>query len=161
MGNPGVTELTSLSFPAEIALGGTLGAGFVLGLGINTGSIAKKDRSMLPMPAEKAGDHHGATFFVTGPMFDWYIDPKEGFHVQGMIGASGLTLAATSESNYAPGGWGFSLGGGKEWWVGDEGSMGVIARVDVGNLVYDEDNTTRHFEHNVIQAGVLATFTYH
>lgn len=162
--NDEATSNCSLTGPGvlfDLALGGTLGGGLVLGGALHTMSLAKRRRGRLPMPAGEAYDEHVASLSTIGVVADWYPDPSRGFHGQVMLGAGVLRLSDTADSDYAASGSVLSAGLGHEWWVGPEASLGILARFDWASLAFHEDEPPTDYEHGLLHLGVMATATYH
>jgi hypothetical protein len=123
----------------ELALGGTVAPGLVIGGGIYSVSIAEINwRSPAAGDfSEDGGDEidggEGA-ISVLGVMIDFYPNPRGGFHVQGGLGIGALSLKNDEDSDFPGedwegGGGGLMLGVGYEFWVSDQWSLGGIARV--------------------------------
>jgi len=125
-----------LSF--EFALGGTIAPGLVLGGGF--WAIGAGKPTMRHLEVGGAGQPNlspvSAGAGLLGPFVDYYVDPKKGLHFQGALGlgsvnvdrindASGLRVVDKKNA----GGLGFMLGGGYEWWVGEQWSLGGILRM--------------------------------
>jgi hypothetical protein len=70
-----------------------------------------------------------------GPFIDYYFDPNGGGHIQASIGL-GVADQGKGDLGAAYTGTGLALmvGGGYEWWIGEEWSLGVLLRVQYLNL---------------------------
>ena len=92
-----------------------------------------------------------------GPFVDWYLDPTAGFHLQGLIGGSRITIRdETGEvSDHQPVGGALLLGAGYEWFLGDELSLGVLGRLTFATASDDG------FAHTVTAGSALVSVTYH
>jgi len=139
----------------EIMMGGTPGAGVVVGGAIQTATIYS--------PTSKVNDQsvkgpHQLAVFAFGPFVDWYVNPRRGLHLQAFVGLSALGSDA-SKGSEDPGGLAFSLGVGYEWWVGDQWSMGIL-----GRFLYSADtwkSSSIDETHSVVVPSALFTATYH
>ncbi len=145
----------------DLAMGGTLGSGFVLGGVLSTMYFAKQQRGRLPMPEAEVRDEHAASLSTIGILADWYPDPSKGFHAQAVLGAGVLRLSDTADSDYAPSGTAISAGLGHEWWLGPEASLGILARFDWAFLTYQDEEAERDYEHRLLHFGLMGTATYH
>ena len=91
-----------------------------------------------------------------GMFVDYYLDPKDGLHFQGLIGWGGLEASYEGDvSGSDPTGMLLSIGGGYDFWVADEWSIGPMARFVYAPLSLND------VSYNTIAPGVLANFTYH
>jgi hypothetical protein len=145
----------------DLAMGGTLGRGFVLGGELSTTYFGKQQRGRLPMPEAEVQDEHAAFLSTVGVLADWYVDPSKGFHVQGVVGAGALRLSDTADSDYVASGTVVSGGIGHEWWMGPETSLGILVRVDWASLSYRDDGLQTDHEHRILHVGLAVTATYH
>ena len=159
----GVTSNTDFSIkgfgiPLEIALGGTIAPGLVLGGAIQGGSF--------PNPTAKFGGISGdlnttAVLSSIGPFVDYYPDPRGGLHFQGFVGYGVIGAqdddGDTSSDN--PKGVALSAGVGHEWFVSQGWSIGVLGRLQYAHLTWSSGGAKE--TDSVISPGVLASFTYH
>jgi len=118
----------------EFALGGTVAPGLVLGGASQFG--------VFPKPKVSSGGQsvtadNGVVLSSLGFLIDYYIDPKDGFHIQGLVGYATLQSTNSSNNSKTPSGLALSAGVGKEWWVGDEWSVGILGRVQYVNAKAD------------------------
>jgi len=90
-----------------------------------------------------------------GGMLDWYLDPAEGWHVQGGIAGSRVTVAGGdgSVADHVAVGGAMLLGGGYEWTVDSGLSIGVLGRITGSRL--NGDST----DHNIVAISVLFSAT--
>jgi len=54
-----------------------------------------------------------------------------------------------------------TLGGGYEWWVGEQWGIGVLGRLTYASLTWTSDSNTIETRHGVVVPAVLFTATYH
>lgn len=160
------TRNRGVSALGELALGGTIAPGWVLGGGIYTCDVlattVRNDGAVVPAEL----DPGLRNVSLIGPFIDVYLDPQRGLHLQGTIGLATLTPrvfghAATERSEYLALGAGLMFGAGYDFWIADEWSLGILARSTIG-LVSGEDQQDVSFVHLVVTSpGLLVTLTYH
>jgi hypothetical protein len=150
---------------SELAFGGTLAPGWVVGGGIYTADLATASYhtvTQLP-PAEL--DPELRTLALLGPFLDRYFDPTGGLHFQAALGLAWLSPRAfgdeaTEQSEYLALGAGVMLGIGQEFWISDSWSLGVLARTTVSYLG-GEDDSNQAWRHLVLTSpGLMVTLTY-
>lgn len=131
-------NLTAFAAGSELALGGCLADGFVLGIGLFT--------LLAPYPAIEAsgeGDWYELDLeqlALVAPHVDFYPWPSRGWHVQGAFGVAALTVgdAATPDGSSRPIqdhvalGPGLMLAAGREFWIGERWSFGGTVRWEHG-----------------------------
>lgn len=154
-----------ISSLSELAFGGTVARGWVVGGGIYTADLATASYhgvTELP-PAEL--DPELRTLALLGPFFDRYFDPTGGLHFQVAAGLAWLSPRAfgdeaTEQSEYLALGGGVMLGIGQEFWISDKWSLGVLARTTISYLK-GEDTTNQNWQHLVLTSpGLMVTLTY-
>lgn len=160
-------RLRGMAALAELALGGSIGRGWVLGGGIYSADlIASTFRSnpgsALP-PAELDTGLRSVT--VIGPFLDWYARESGGFHLQFGLGLGTMTPQvfgdpATRQSEYAAIGGGLMLGVGYEWWVDDDISLGILSRTTAVLLRGHDDADVAWTHFGLTSPGLLVTLTY-
>jgi hypothetical protein len=132
----------------ELALGGTAGRGVVVG-GMVSPKVLLVTESGVPIPLF-------ASFL--GPFVDLYPDPSNGLHVLGAIGVGSASynghLAPALEA---------MVGLGKEWWVGEQWSIGVLGRLSASTarVTYSSSAATDGDRSSITVLSGLVTFTYH
>jgi hypothetical protein len=89
-------------------------------------------------------DDHTDLFQHMGVLLDFYPTPASGWHAGGSIGV-GTANIGTEEDEGTDQGFAASVGGGYDAWVGDQGSLGVMARVLYINGASDEFGEHRAF----------------
>lgn len=154
---------------SEFALGGTVAPGLVLGGGIYGISV----------PSPSYEDDNGTStdgdqlvLSSIGPFIDYYFDPNGGGHIQAAI-ALGVASQAKGDLDAAYSGTGVALmfGGGYEWWIGEQWSMGILARLqyfsvkghpdedDASALGFNADDVD--VEGTFLVPALLLSLTYH
>jgi hypothetical protein len=124
----------SLSF--ELNVGGTPAPGLVIGGGLWADAALGQPRSTdIRVNGRGAAplvlDH--ASIALLGPFVDYYFDQKLGWHLEGALGIASMALgrgtrSSTVTGDKTMGGLGFMIGGGYEWWIADQWSLGGILR---------------------------------
>jgi hypothetical protein len=153
----------------EFAVGGTPAPGFVVGGALYFEGAGQPQSSNLQVGGHAASDlsYNGVSLSLIGPFADYYIDPKAGWHVQGALGVAQMTIgnatqngaAATARHNL--GGIGCMLGGGYEWWIGEQWSVGALVRAVYVSVESNRDETDRWSYRALAVPEVLFSATYH
>jgi hypothetical protein len=149
-----------------LMLGGTIAPGFVLGGALlghganepefeaNGQKIDTKDRTL--------------TFSVVGLFGQFYFDPTAGGYLQALIGYGQLdededSSSSSSSSEERPTGAVFGIGGGYDFWVGEQWSLGPELRVLYAPLKYEETvgSTTLKANYNTTAFTLFFTATLH
>ncbi|MBN2196682.1 MAG: hypothetical protein JW751_27970 [Polyangiaceae bacterium] len=128
-----VGRMTAFALGSELALGGTLRGGVVVGMGVYT--------MLAPAPIAATDDDESYEFeleqlALVCPIADVYPWPNTGWHAQAGIGVGALTVGdapspdgeSRDVQDHVALGPGFMLGVGREWWIGERWSVGAIAR---------------------------------
>lgn len=159
------TEVSGLSTVSELAIGGTIGSGFVLGGGLWSSSVLGSNLTysgQMP-PAEVmvgSGD-----FTIFGPFVDWYLDPRHGLHLQGALGVATVRgsdfAGADLDPEAAAIGVGVMFGIGYELWVADEWSFGLLTRLCVVAAAQNDDTNRRWWHAIGSSPSLLFSVTYH
>jgi hypothetical protein len=163
-------SLAGVAAAVELSLGGTPAPGLVIGGGIFSGSTGAEvetnevDVDGQPVPAVK---YNQLTFTLIGPFVDYYFDERAGFHLQGALGLAAMEVGTGRQgsteltANRTLGGLGFMLGGGYEWFVGEQWSLGGIIRMRYGALETDDDDDERYTFQTLALPEVLFSATFH
>lgn len=158
------TQVTGIASVGEIALGGALRPGVIVGGGIFSCGVLASDRAVRgPAPPSEVIDSQG-TFTIVGPFVDYYFDARRGLHLQGAIGFASLRGLRVESGEFdkdaiALGG-GVMVGFGYEWWVSNEWSLGILGRITSG-FATGKDATGVRWNHAVgASPSVLFTGTY-
>jgi hypothetical protein len=90
-----------------------------------------------------------------GPFVDFYPDPTKGLHFQAMVGWGGLEASYQGNAGGSdPTGLVMNVGGGYDFWVGDETSLGVMGRLGYAPLKLEET------KYSTLSPAILATVTF-
>jgi hypothetical protein len=150
----------------ELAMGFTPGPGIVVGVGAYTVTIPKPT---LSMKDTTTGDYEYrvSQLSVIGPLVDWYFNPTGGFHAQAspgvatyVAGAAEPKLEGAQAQAHTSVGFGFMLGVGYEWWIGQQWSMGLLGRFVYGTTKGNDDRGVQ-WSHASYAPAVLISATYH
>lgn len=179
-GYPGDIDfgITGIGGATEIAAGGTVAPGMVVGGGIYTLSVPSAQGKNYKFDGEKDEDTKSewdtVSVFLVGPFLDYYLDPREGMHFQAAIGVANVQLSESSletttgrmDSDEESGtGFGLMLGVGLETWAGEQWSVGGLFRLQYTNATIGAElPTTRiegDWETQTITPSLLFTATYH
>jgi hypothetical protein len=134
----------------ELLIGGTIARGFVLGGGFVGQDISNPtvtvSSSTLPDLNGSLTANGSLGVGAIGPFVDWFPNDRKGLHLGAMVGFAILGL--TNDSGKSDFGFGGSLWGGQDFWVGEQWSLGAEARVaavsakrdfsDLGGTVNDK-----------------------
>lgn len=154
----------------DVGIGGTPGKGFVLGGGIVS--------TVLSDPTAKASGGGSTTFKGTvsatlgGPMAIFYPNPKSGLHFGAIAGLMTVSLnpdssnSASTNSNTddkAGSGFGYSVHGGYDMWVGPQSSLTFLVRYTGGSATYKTTLSGLDVERVDKPSifGLIVGYTYH
>lgn len=152
------SELSGFGSGAHVQLGGTPVRGLVIGGTLFGTSV--------PDPEIKVGSLTGTAdgnmlLAGVGVFGNYYFDPAGGGHVQLVLGLAALDYVDENGSSGGsdPTGTVVGLGGGYEFWVSDEWSIGPFGRIDFGSLSAESGGAT--IDYSYFQPTLGATFTLH
>jgi len=102
------------------------------------------------------------TLGVIGPFVQFYPDPTAGLNFRLLAGYASAS-GTDDDADEAATGLGVVAGVGHDWWVGEQWSIGVMARFTYANVKYESDSTGRTItqKYNAMVPGAVVTFTYH
>lgn len=150
--SPTDVSFSGVSIPFQLLLGGSPVPGLVIGGGLITDYAPSISVSQ---GGNKVSGLSASMYLVgIGPFVDIYPDPHSGLHFQGMLGFGALSVSQNGNSGNSPSGFLMSLGGGYDWWVANEWSIGVMGRLAYAPLSLDSQS------YPTISPALLATFTY-
>lgn len=150
---------------SEITLGGTPATGLVLGGSMFFGNVFDPkiefddDREDLKLDSD-------LQFAMWGFTVDYYIDENSGFHFGGTFGGAVAGAALPDEDIFEYiGGWGWaaSLATGYDWWIANQWSLGVLARIILAGVMGEDSEEGVKAEENsgYLAIGILFTAVYH
>lgn len=157
--------LAGTALTGQIAVGGSIQPGFVLGGGLLLHHVPSPSASDPTFGAIHLGqdlNFQPSTLLLIGPYVDYYIAPASGLHFQGSIGYGHLSLGegrgSTNGIVFVPeqsgGGLAAMLGGGYDWWVSDAWSLGVLGQLTFG-IGSGDDSTGLNWTHHVLVPSLL------
>jgi hypothetical protein len=163
------TVETSTIVPmSELAFGGTIAPGLVLGGGIYTAGTAggSMDFDITPEGGTSFSEElDTGPFGMVGPFIDYYFNPEQGLHLQAALGLAVFTVSEPSTESVddvSLSGPGVMLGFGYEWWIGEQWSLGVLGRVMYASLSgEDPSDSEETYSATALAPGVLLSVTYH
>lgn len=164
----------------DLAVGGNVADGLALAGVLLGNSIAEplsRDAKIDGYSVASSGNPRELAqtdFGGLGILADWYPDPEGGWHVMGALFLASLQAKGSreigvedenGETFYEPaaderesGGFGVMIGGGYEWWLGEEWSLGPIVRLAYASTQSQEQD----WKHTILVApSVLLGVTYH
>lgn len=143
----GEQDSRGLGVGTELSLGGTVAPGLVLG--------GATFPMVVPSPSYDGVDAGGQHVSGTGPFVDWYPSARGGWHLRaGLLLAAGYLDGGERGSKVGVG-YGATLGGGYDAFVGDEWSLGFVARATAYQLSGVDDSL------RLLSPALLAVATYH
>lgn len=124
----------------EVAVGTTPWTGLVIGLGVYTSQVYTSSVTFkrdVPPPEEIGIESRDFNLF--GVFVDRYFVPTLGVHAQAALGVAtqlelGIDPFDPKENRYTAFGPGILLGFGYETWIGEQWSLGALARMDFSTL---------------------------
>lgn len=149
----------------DLLLGGTLGT-VVIGGGFLYHDIAapKGDVSSEYYGNVRQNVDDAIGILTLGPFIDFFFGPHSGGHVGTMLGVASIGLEDGNQELSS--GWGWSVFGGYDFWVGDQWSLGVN-----GRYMYVKGERRFHPEGSIVDPpplhdtahtfGVLFSALYH
>jgi hypothetical protein len=149
----------------EFMLGGTPAPGLVIGGALLGHGVAEP--TVEQGGQEITAENTTLSLGVFGPFVQYYFDPNGGFYLQGLLGfAQGRTTyefrGVKFQSEPAAGG-AIALGGGYDFWVGDQWSLGPELRFLFASLKADDDQSgiSADYTYNVFVPSLAFTVTLH
>jgi hypothetical protein len=164
LAQPPDVGISGFGLGTELAVGGTPIPGLVLGGGSFGTAIFR------PTYEDDSNSLKGGLLVMSaiGPFADYYLDPNGGLHFQAAIAFATVSQAAgeegeSGELTEASGGEGFAflLGAGYEIWIGEQWSLGALARITYYGASLEGDETELEYDFSAFVPALLATFTYH
>ena len=149
----------------EIAAGFGVYHGLVLGLSVETVTIPKV--SVASSNSLTGTYRFGVSqLALIGPLVDFYPGEEGGFHLQGSVdlatyvaGVGTPEVAGPTAQGHTALGFGVTAGIGYEWWVGEEWSLGALARFAWGSTS-GTDNRGVSWDHRSYAPALLVGATY-
>ncbi len=157
-GSTGSVSVTGMGPALELAFGGTVGRGVVIGGGVYGASFLSPKIAY----SGQSNSIDSASVTTVGPFVDWYPSPEDGWHVQGSVGYAITTYSGSSGKDSASGtGFGGLLGLGYEAWVADEWSIGGMLRCQYASASISASGSSSTVDTSVLVPAFVVTATYH
>lgn len=138
-----------------LLIGGTVAPGFVLGGALLSHAVVEPEND-----GDKLKDTT-MTLATLGLFGQFYFDPTSGGYVQGLIGfgQGDIYDDNSPDDREKPTGPLFGIGGGYDFWVGEQWSIGPELRVMYAPLKYDKDGVKG--DYNTTAVSLFFTGTLH
>jgi hypothetical protein len=143
---------SGVTIPTSLLLGGTVGP-VVIGGGFITDYAASPSISSGGTSTQLSDV--SLYLYSMGVFADIYPDPHGGLHFQPYLGWGGLQASYQGYTGNSATGMVLALGGGYDWWVADEWSIGIMGRLTYAPL------SLNGVGYSTIAPAILASFTYH
>ena len=167
-GDPVTSDASGFCGATEVAIGATPLPGLVIGGGAYTVIWTAPEAAVYDVGATY--EFAASQLVLFGPFADWYVWPKNGWHVQGALGLASFVMGQ-GVPHAPPGavpvvrahtslGYGLMLGAGYEWFVADQWSVGLLARMTRG-WTHGSTPDGVDLAHDVAGYSVLLSITYH
>ncbi len=152
-------DVKGFAVSTELAIGGTLAPGLVLGVGSYSMVVPSPTYSSDTGPDVDVGTHHVSGL---GPFIDYYFDPHGGAHAELGLLLSAIYIQKKDQQEAASGaGFGAVLGGGYEFWIGEQWSMGPVFRIATYRDKVEGSDTNVKSTLSLWAPSVLFGATYH
>jgi hypothetical protein len=158
----------------ELGVGGTPAPGLVIGGALYVSGAGDVTTHDLTVNGSRASDEHldNVGVALLGPFVDYYIDAKLGWHVQGALGLASVNVTEGTRTEgplvgeqitrkHDTGGLGFMVGGGYEWWIAKQWSMGALLRLMYASTETNKDAPERWSYKALSFPELLFSVTYH
>jgi Autotransporter beta-domain len=120
----------------DFMFGGTPAPGFAIGGALVLTSTKNPDVEQGAFSQSASGTMYWAGLALFA---DFYPDPHGGAHILGMLGFSSISFVNTNgnSTQNSPSGILAGIGGGYEFWIGNQWSFGPIARLMYSSMSYE------------------------
>jgi hypothetical protein len=142
--SPDSRSFSAGSISIDAAIGGAPGRGFILGAAFQTNRFFSLSSSDDIEDGDEP-DLSGVSFSVSGLSIfaDYYPEPTDGLHFLTSLGLGWLDVSRPGASEErSPNGPLLGLGGGYEWFVGPNISLGILLRGSLGLFSVRETTAT-------------------
>ena len=134
-------KASGASIAFHLGIAGEVAEGLFLGGALMSESVTSPEIEFEGAPV--MGVEVGSLGML-GVMIDWYPDPRGGFHFGGVLAAASISTedesGDTTDADDRPGGGAGVLMVGYDFWIGDEWSLGIMARFTGAHLSGDLDH---------------------
>jgi hypothetical protein len=140
----------------DLMLGGTPGAGFVIGGGILINGASDPDvETTVNGETSTESSSLQLGFVLVGPFIEGFPDPEGGFHVGALLGGASLDVTDDDgDLGHETAGWGGALWVGYGGWIASDWTLGGVLRLaggitradrTIGDVETEEQVNTRTF----------------
>jgi hypothetical protein len=150
----------------ELAIGGALTPGFVLGgsFSLHTVGDAKlrNDSRTNAVSREPVRTSHDPELTMLALLIDDYPNPKGGFHFGGAVGFAALSVRGDNnpETRAQGAGLGIAPHVGYEWWISNYWGLGVLGKFTFAHTEGDYSAGNGGVKDNIAAAAILFSATY-
>jgi hypothetical protein len=142
-------DVTGVAQVGGLMIGGTIASGLVLGGGVWGTNAPKSEYNgqifLLSGPArstivDRTASVDLASTSIIGPFLAWYPEPTKGLNAEIALGLAIATVGGGFDDDtfwvpdYEGVGWGLQIGVGYDFWVGEQWSLGLLARASYVNV---------------------------
>jgi len=167
-GPSGSASITGVGSESDVAIGGTVAPGLVIGAVARTWSISGTFKGGPAISATATYFTNGqpstsrltlsgnarATTIELGAFLDWYPNPENGWHLGGSLGLGGMTVIDDAATSSASVGIAVSLYGGYQWWLGPAWSLGLVGVASGGTMSSFEDGNQNDTGYRLMPLGI-------
>jgi hypothetical protein len=159
--NSSELSITGAGFTGEFMIGGTPTPGFVIGGGTSGFTVFDPKFEVDGEEVNTTAD--SVNLSMIGLFVDVYPDPKQGLHVQGMVGYAQLSSDETDSDDERPDGLGLAVGVGYEWWVGEQWGVGILGKLTYASTKIENSlgTTSVDVTYTTLAPALLFTATLH
>jgi hypothetical protein len=157
---------SGMAAATEVALGATPGGGFAIGGAIYTATVPSLEMDDTGV-SEGRYDYELSQLALFALHADFYPDPEQGLHFQAGLGLAayiagmGFPVGQGQDARaHTSTGFGLMLGAGHEWWVAEQWSMGLLARM-LYAWTGGVDPESLGWNHKTFAPTLMVTATYH
>lgn len=142
----------------DTMLGGAVRPGLSIGGAV---LVQEATRPRLTWDSGATEPGNDVSFGLVGPFVDWHVDPRGGFHVGALLG---VAIYETKDGNTgsqvaSEQGYGVAPHVGYDFWIGEQWSMGVLARgLYAGTSAAFSDGSSS--KHSTVGGSLLLSFLY-
>jgi hypothetical protein len=149
----GDQSLSGLTKSFAFLIGGSVIPGLAVGGGFTIDHASSPTYTVNDQETELADVSQ--MLLSIGPFVDFYPDPKGGLHFQGMVGWGGMeTSSSGNVGGSDPTGLVLTLGGGYNFFLADEWSVGALARLSYASLSLND------VDYSALSPALLVDLTY-
>jgi hypothetical protein len=167
-GPSGSASMTGVGSESDVAIGGTVAPGLVIGAVARTWSISGTFKGGPAISATATYFTNGqpstsrftlsgnasASTVELGAFLDWYPNPESGWHLGGSLGLGGMSVTDDAGTSSDSAGLAVSLYGGYQWWLGPAWSLGLVGVASGGTMSSFEDGNQNDTGYRLMPLGI-------